>query len=109
MAGPTPQHTTGPFFPSQFIRPGDNDLTRSGEGAARAGGQLVVLEGRVTDIQPAGDFATRKDWGAQRRDIRTFTVTARVPNPEHLLKDGMTAEVTIQVNPEVRALAGEKR
>ena len=49
MAGPTPQHTTGPFFPSQFIRPGDNDLTRSGEGAPRARGQLVVLEGRVTD------------------------------------------------------------
>ena len=55
-----------------------------------------VFEGEVTDIQPAGEFATRKDWGAQRRDIRTFTVTAAIPNPEHLLKDGMTAEVTIR-------------
>ena len=61
-----------------------------------------LFEGDVTDVQPAGDFATRKDWGAQRRDIRTFTVTARVPNPDHLLKDGMTAEVTIAVAPPTR-------
>ena len=57
----------------------------------------TLFEGEVTDVQPAGDFATRKDWGAQRRDIRTFTVTARLPNPQRLLKDGMTAEVTIAV------------
>jgi len=56
-----------------------------------------TFDGVVTDIRPAGEFATRKDWGAQRRDIRTFTLTGRVPNPEHLLKDGMTAEVTIAV------------
>jgi len=77
-------------------------------GAVRPGDKVRVrvytfddrrFEGVVTSIQPAGDFATRKDWGAQRRDIRTFTVTARIPNPEHLLKDGMTAEVTIQVAP----------
>ena len=55
--------------------------------------------GVVTDVQPVGEFATRKDWGAQRRDIRTFTVTARLPNPDHLLKDGMTADVTILVRP----------
>ena len=65
--------------------------------------------GEVTDIQPAGDFATRKDWGAERRDIRTFTVIARVPNREHLLKDGMTADVTIAVSPEVKRMAGGKR
>jgi HlyD family secretion protein len=68
----------------------------------------LVFEGRVTDVQPIGDFATRKDWGAQRRDIRTFTVTGRVPNPQHLLKDGMTAEVTIVVDPSVRTLAERK-
>ncbi len=67
-----------------------------------------VFEGEVTDIQPAGDFATRKDWGAQRRDIRTFTVTARLPNPERLLKGGMTAEVAIQVNPSVQRMARGK-
>jgi RND family efflux transporter MFP subunit len=73
-------------------------------GAVRVGDRVSVrvytfdrrlFEGQVMDVQPAGDFATRKDWGAQRRDIRTFTVTARLPNSEHLLKDGMTAEVTI--------------
>ena len=80
-------------------------------GAVRVGDKVHVrvytfdrrlFEGDVTDVQPAGDFATRKDWGAQRRDIRTFTVTARVPNPDHLLKDGMTAEVTIAVAPPTR-------
>jgi RND family efflux transporter MFP subunit len=65
--------------------------------------------GEVTDIQPAGDFATRKDWGAERRDIRTFTVIARIPNPEHLLKDGMTAEVAISVSPDVKSMAGDRR
>jgi RND family efflux transporter MFP subunit len=60
-----------------------------------------TFDGVVTDIQAAGDFATRKDWGARRRDIRTFTVTAHVLNPDHLLKDGMTAEVTIHVAPQV--------
>jgi RND family efflux transporter MFP subunit len=77
-------------------------------GAVRVGDKVRVkvytfdrrfFDGQVSDVQPAGDFATRKDWGAQRRDIRTFTVTARLPNPDHLLKDGMTAEVTIQVAP----------
>lgn len=75
-------------------------------GAVRPGDRVIVrvytfdrrtFQGVVTDIEPAGEFATRKDWGARRRDIRTFTVTGRVPNPEHLLKDGMTAEVTIEV------------
>lgn len=64
-----------------------------------------VFEGVVTDVRPAGDFATRKDWGAERRDIRTFTVTARMPNTEHLLKEGMTAEVRIKVSPEVQQAA----
>ncbi|HET7497294.1 MAG TPA: efflux RND transporter periplasmic adaptor subunit [Candidatus Eisenbacteria bacterium] len=67
-----------------------------------------VFAGVVTDVSPSGDFATRKDWGAQRRDIRTFDVTARIPNPEGLLKDGMTADVTIHAGtpgavPEARA------
>jgi HlyD family secretion protein len=68
----------------------------------------TVFEGQVTDIQPAGDFATRKDWGAQRRDIRTFSVTARVPNPDRLLKDGMTADVTILPGQAARRMAEAK-
>ena len=86
-------------------------------GAVRAGDSVRVrvytfdrktFDGHVSDVQPAGDFATRKDWGAERRDIRTFTVTARLPNGEHLLKDGMTAEVTIRVSPKVQQIAREK-
>jgi RND family efflux transporter MFP subunit len=63
------------------------------------------FDGRVSDIQSVGEFATRKDWGAQRRDIRTFTVTADLPNPEHLLQDGMTAEVTIMPQARAKPLA----
>ncbi len=87
-------------------------------GAVRTGDRVMVrvytfdrrgFPGLVTDIVPAGEFATRKDWGAQRRDIRTFTVTADVPNLEHLLKDGMTAEVTIAVSPSVESEAKRDR
>jgi RND family efflux transporter MFP subunit len=87
-------------------------------GAVRPGDKVTVrvytfdkklFEGEVSQIEPAGDFATRKDWGAKRRDIRTFTVTARLPNPDHLLKDGMTADVTIHVSPGVAQAAGAGR
>jgi RND family efflux transporter MFP subunit len=83
-------------------------------GAVRRGDRVSVrvytfdkrtFPGVVTDVSPAGEFATRKDWGAQRRDIRTFDVTARVPNPEGLLKDGMTAEVTIRVTSGAKPVA----
>jgi RND family efflux transporter MFP subunit len=79
-------------------------------GAVRVGDHVTVrvysfdkhtFDGVVSDIRAQGDFATRKDWGARRRDIRTFTVTAHVLNPDHLLKDGMTADVTIHVAPQV--------
>jgi RND family efflux transporter MFP subunit len=81
------------------VRPGDRALVRVYTFDKR------IFPGVVTDIEPAGEFATRKDWGAQRRDIRTFNVTARVPNPEHLLKDGMTADVTLVVSAPVRVEA----
>jgi len=84
------------------VRPGDTAIVRVYTFDKR------LFQGTVTDIQPAGEFATRKDWGARRRDIRTFTVTAHVPNPEHLLKDGMTAEVTIRVSPEVQHISGAR-
>lgn len=42
---PTAHITTGPFFPSQFIRAADRDLTRGGH----ASGATVALSGRVTD------------------------------------------------------------
>ncbi len=42
---PTAHITTGPFFPAQFIRPEDADLTRGG----RVKGAAVTLSGTVTD------------------------------------------------------------
>lgn len=87
-------------------------------GAVRPGDKVRVrvytfdrrtFEGVVTDVAAAGDFATRKDWGAQRRDIRTFAVDARVLNPGGLLKDGMTAEVTIVVDTTLRRAAAEAK
>jgi HlyD family secretion protein len=65
-----------------------------------------IFDGTVTAIEPTGDFATRKDWGAQRRDIRTFSVTAKLPNPQYLLKDGMTVDLTILVDPAVQKMVG---
>lgn len=43
---PTAHITTGPFFPAQFIRAEDADLTRSGT----VEGQPVALAGNVSDI-----------------------------------------------------------
>lgn len=42
---PTAHITTGPFFPSQFIRAEDSDLTRGGV----VQGRVVALSGRVSD------------------------------------------------------------
>lgn len=46
---PTPFHTTGPFFPPDFLRSGDNDLTWLRDPARRAAGELVFLSGRLTE------------------------------------------------------------
>ncbi|MBV8533963.1 MAG: hypothetical protein JO128_00140 [Alphaproteobacteria bacterium] len=40
---PTAHQTTGPFFPAQFIRPGDREL------AGRADGEVHYIYGRVCD------------------------------------------------------------
>ena len=48
MIRPTPHHTTGPFFPAQFITAGENQLQPEG-GAFFA--EPLVLEGRVLDGQ----------------------------------------------------------
>lgn len=45
---PTASLTTGPFFPAQFIRASDCDLTHLDGRAAQ--GQIVALSGTVTDL-----------------------------------------------------------
>jgi protocatechuate 3,4-dioxygenase alpha subunit len=50
---PTASLTTGPFFPAQFIRAEDHDLTRATSGGPPARGQAVALSGRITDVDGA--------------------------------------------------------
>lgn len=45
---PTASHTTGPFFPADFIRPGDHDLTVGRDGTA-VQGTAIAIEGRILD------------------------------------------------------------
>jgi protocatechuate 3,4-dioxygenase alpha subunit len=46
---PLSEHTIGPFYPQEFFRPGDNDLTKvSAEARATAEGQALLLRGCVT-------------------------------------------------------------
>jgi protocatechuate 3,4-dioxygenase beta subunit len=48
----TPSQTTGPFFPAEFIRPGDDDLTIGRDGLPIPG-EPVVIEGTVVDCDGA--------------------------------------------------------
>ncbi len=46
---PLSEHTIGPFYPSEFFRPGDNDLTKASAGApATAEGKAMLLRGCVS-------------------------------------------------------------
>lgn len=55
-----------------------------------------VFEGKVLFINNAGDFAVHKAVNEQyQHDIRSFEVKIAVPNPDFLLKVGMTATVKI--------------
>lgn len=50
MAGklvPTPSATVGPFFPTHYFGPADNDLTVVGGKAGRAAGPKLYIGGRV--------------------------------------------------------------
>jgi len=46
---PTAHQTTGPFFPAQFIRPGDSDLAGLTGDRARAAGAACYVYGHVRD------------------------------------------------------------
>ncbi len=53
------------------------------------------VEGRVIAKAAEADFATQRDVGAGKRDIRCIRLKLRVPNPGGRFVPGMTAEVTI--------------
>ncbi|MGB6624835.1 MAG: efflux RND transporter periplasmic adaptor subunit [Candidatus Acidiferrales bacterium] len=43
-----------------------------------------------------GDFATQRDVSRTKRDIQTFAIKVRLPNPQHRFFTGMTAIVLLQ-------------
>lgn len=51
----TPSATEGPFYPTPAMRFSDvdNDLVRIGDAVKRAGGEVILLKGRVLDRQGA--------------------------------------------------------
>ncbi|NLK53134.1 MAG: HlyD family efflux transporter periplasmic adaptor subunit [Syntrophomonadaceae bacterium] len=56
----------------------------------------TVFKGQVVRIKDAGDFAVRKAISEQyAHDLRSFEVKVAVPNPDLVLKTGMTARVQI--------------
>jgi HlyD family secretion protein len=71
-------------------------------GAVAVGQQLAVelpggkqMRGAVTWIAPEAEFATRRDVSQAQRDIRTFAIKVRVPNPNRRLHPGMSAFVVL--------------
>lgn len=48
---PTPQTTDGPFYPVRIPDDHDNDLVRVEPAVREAGGEILHLHGRVTDLQ----------------------------------------------------------
>ena len=46
---PTAHQTTGPFFPAQYIREGDNDLARRSHAGPAPRGERIYLHGHVRD------------------------------------------------------------
>jgi multidrug resistance efflux pump len=56
-----------------------------------------VREGTVFYRAVDGGFATQRDVSRTKRDIRTFEVRLRVPDPDHRLAVGMTAYVHFTV------------
>jgi len=55
----------------------------------------VSVEGKVIAKLAAGDFATQRDVGSMKRDIKTVQLKLLIPNPGERFVPGMTAEVYI--------------
>jgi HlyD family secretion protein len=54
-----------------------------------------TLEGKVIFKAVEGDFATQRDVGRRKRDIKTFVLKLAVDNREKKLAPGMTTEVLV--------------
>ena len=67
-----------------------------------AGRELAVelpsgetITGRIGSILPEAGFATSRDVSRVRRDIRTFAIQVRLPDPQRRLRPGVTVYVRI--------------
>ena len=54
-----------------------------------------TIEGKVTFKNAEADFATQRDVGGTKRDIKSIAMKIAVDNHDHTLAPGMTAEVLI--------------
>jgi len=55
----------------------------------------TVVPGQVFYKAPEADFATQRDVGRRKRDIRTIVLKVRLDNPKGAYVPGMTAEVLV--------------
>jgi HlyD family secretion protein len=55
----------------------------------------TVLPGKVFYKAAEADFATQRDVGRRKRDIRTIALKVRLDNPKGAFVPGMTAEVLV--------------
>jgi HlyD family secretion protein len=55
----------------------------------------TVLQGKVFYKAAEADFATQRDVGRRKRDIRTIVLKVRLDNPKGAYVPGMTAEVLV--------------
>ena len=55
----------------------------------------TVVEGKVFYKAAEADFATQRDVGRRKRDIRTIVLKVRLENPKGAYVPGMTAEVLV--------------
>ncbi len=51
------------------------------------------FEGRISEINSEGEFATQRDVKRGKQDIKTFRVKVKIDEPRGVLKQGMTATV----------------
>jgi HlyD family secretion protein len=68
---------------------------RVGDGAEwrTAHGDTIRGAARIVSIIPEGQFATQKDKGRFKRDIKVYRVKLRAENGDETLKPGMTVDV----------------
>ena len=55
----------------------------------------TVVDGKVFYKAAEADFATQRDVGRRKRDIRTLSLKVRLANPKGAYVPGMTAEVLV--------------